>query len=613
MDREKFHEKFLMDREKFQKIFSNETYQLPIFWDGEDFYATLYKHLKGYREDIEKNYGYDSDLCAKVKSICQGICAAVDYSFRGYPEKAYKRFESVMDILKEDPLLIDKQKIKNEKLYRVVDVGNAAKPSRQRLFHVPFSLRSKMSTQRYSIPGFPCLYLGTSVELCCAEIEKDPKLDYLYVSRYELQTDSSALEYSLRILINGAQKPVFDNGTFIIFDISIKPNKAANTMQNKDFAKYTKWYPLIAACSYVRAMRNSNYSAEHIIPQLFIQWLRSEYEEAVVGIKYFSCAPAYESTLGNNYVFPTMGTPYHARKTIADYCPKLSHRFKLTSPRLIMAHESIKDCAEEMDNDELEYIESCNADENEIIEGEYNISEGVSAIGSFAFSGCASLKSIYIPDSVTSIGRFAFSYCTSLTGINIPDSVTSIGDCSFSDCTSLTNITVASSNKYYTSVDGVLYNIDKTKLINYPVGKNQTSFTIPTSITSIGNYAFSRCASLTNIHIPDSVTSIGDHAFSGCTSLTNIHIPDSVTSIGRFAFSDCTSLTNINIPDSVTSIGDGAFLSCTSLTSINIPNSVTNIGDFAFSDCTSLKKIHIPNSVTSIGYKAFPDTTEIIR
>lgn len=86
MDREKFHEKFLMDREKFQKIFSNEAYQLPIFWDGEDFYATLYKHLKGYREDIEKNYGYDSDLYAKVKSICQGICAAVDYSFRGYPE-----------------------------------------------------------------------------------------------------------------------------------------------------------------------------------------------------------------------------------------------------------------------------------------------------------------------------------------------------------------------------------------------------------------------------------------------------------------------------------------------------------------------------------------------
>lgn len=100
----------MMDREKFQKVFSNEAFQLPIRWDGKNFYATLYKHLKGYHECIPEDCD-DSDLRAKVKSICQGICAAVDNSFRGYPEKAYKSFEGVMAILKEDPLLINKNKI----------------------------------------------------------------------------------------------------------------------------------------------------------------------------------------------------------------------------------------------------------------------------------------------------------------------------------------------------------------------------------------------------------------------------------------------------------------------------------------------------------------------
>ena len=110
--------------------------------------------------------------------------------------------------------------------------------------------------------------------------------------------------------------------------------------------------------------------------------------------------------------------------------------------------------------------------------------------------------------------------------------------------------------------------------------------------------------------IPDtidgkSVTSIGEFAFFDCTSLTSITIPDSVTCIEWYAFQGCTSLTSIKIPDSVTEIGSSAFSGCKSLTSITIPNSVTSIGEFAFYDCTSLTSITIPNSVTSIGSNAF--------
>ncbi len=89
------------------------------------------------------------------------------------------------------------------------------------------------------------------------------------------------------------------------------------------------------------------------------------------------------------------------------------------------------------------------------------------------------------------------------------------------------------------------------------------------------------------ITIPNSVTSIGDFAFTGCVNLTSITIPNSVTSIGWYAFYGCSSLTSITIPDSVTSIGDEAFKDCSSLTSITIPDSVTFIGNAAFDGCLS--------------------------
>ena len=213
-------------------------------------------------------------------------------------------------------------------------------------------------------------------------------------------------------------------------------------------------------------------------------------------------------------------------------------------------------------------------------------------------------------DSITAISGSAFCWFSSLTSIVIPDSVTSIGEGVFRNCDLLINILVSDKNPSYRSIDGNLYSKDGKTLIQYAVGKTDTTFIIPDSVTSVGNNAFYNCTSLTSVVISDSVTSIGYDAFSLCRSLKSIVIPDSVISIGESAFRWCTSLISIVIPDSVTSIGVATFCDCISLTSIVIPNSVTSISVAAFSGCDSLRDVYYTGSKSewkkiSIGYNNF--------
>ena len=153
--------------------------------------------------------------------------------------------------------------------------------------------------------------------------------------------------------------------------------------------------------------------------------------------------------------------------------------------------------------------------------------------------------------------------------------------------------------------NGVQYSVSSIGEYAFEKCSSLTSITIPNSVTSIGDHAFANCTSLTSVTISSSVTSIGGYTFYGCTSLTSITIPNSVTSIGASAFSGCSGLTSVTIPNSVTSMGNGAFFGCSGLTSITIPNSVTSIGDDTFCNCKSLTSVTIPNSVESIGEYAF--------
>ena len=297
-----------------------------------------------------------------------------------------------------------------------------------------------------------------------------------------------------------------------------------------------------------------------------------------------------------------------------------------------------------------------------------SIPASVTSIGDSAFGNCASLTAITIPASVASIGIVAFGNCTSLSSVTIPGSVTNIGNPAFVYCTNLAAITVDATNSMYSSVGGILFTKSQTALIQCPAGK-AGSYTVPNSVTSIGDWAFVYCSSLTSVSIGNNVTNIGARAFSNCASLTTVTIPAGVTSIGEFAFYYCTSLAAITVdatnsiyssvdgvllnksrttliqcpagkagsytvPNSVTSLGDYAFyycsslasvmigngvrsigsfgfFSCTSLTNITIGNSVTNIPSYAFSSCTSLTNVTIPSSVASIGYYAFAYCTNL--
>ena len=234
------------------------------------------------------------------------------------------------------------------------------------------------------------------------------------------------------------------------------------------------------------------------------------------------------------------------------------------------------------------------------LSGAYSVKESTRIICDSAFYGCDFLSEIVIPSSVTSIGDSAFSSCTSLKYISIPKSVIGLNGNPFANWNG--KLKCLSPNFVYE--DDILFNKDKSRIISFR-NQNIESYVIPSSVTSIGDSAFSCCRSLSEIVIPSSVTSIGDRAFSSCDSLSEIVIPSSVTNIGDWAFSGCDSLSEIVIPSSVTSIGDWAFENCSSLSEIVIPSSVTSIGDSAFSSCDSLSEIVIPSSVTSIGDSAF--------
>lgn len=214
------------------------------------------------------------------------------------------------------------------------------------------------------------------------------------------------------------------------------------------------------------------------------------------------------------------------------------------------------------------------------------------SIGQSALNQCSSLTSIEIPEGVTTLGDAVFWYCNSLTTMSLPASLTSIKNETIEYCPALTTITVAVGSTTFESEDGVLFNKGKTTLIKYPEHKGGTSYTVPSSVTTIDYRAFEKCTNLTSITLSENLEATGIYAFYNCTGLTSINIPASLRTIGNGSFWDCTNLTTVCFAEgsALETIGRYAF-DTTGLTSISIPDGVTSIGNGAFSSCSGLRSV----------------------
>ncbi len=280
------------------------------------------------------------------------------------------------------------------------------------------------------------------------------------------------------------------------------------------------------------------------------------------------------------------------------------------------------------------------------------IPKTVTKIGNFAFQSCEKLTSIATGNGVTKIGERAFNFCENLKSVEIGKGLKSISVNAFDGCDSLKSIKVDSKNKKFSSKKGVLFNKKKTKLVCYPPKKAGKSYTIPKTVTTIGDFAFYKSKNLTSVKFLKKVKKIGRYAFSSCALLKSIKIPNSVTDIGDEAFWDCEALKSIKLGNSLTKIGANVFdNSAYFYNKSNWKNNVLYINnylisatyrddpkkyvddyyiewesakgdykvkaktkviaDYAFNDCKELTSVTIPSSVKNIGSCVFFDCEEL--
>jgi len=249
------------------------------------------------------------------------------------------------------------------------------------------------------------------------------------------------------------------------------------------------------------------------------------------------------------------------------------------------------------------------------------IGEGVTSIGSYAFSYCVSLQTVTIPSSVLSIGNHSFERCFDLTSVDLPSSVESLGESSFAACKGLKNIVIPprvtsippSSFQRCSNLISIIIPPTVTSIESraFQHCTSLTNVTLPSALTSIGNNGFQFCASLTSIEVPAKVTLIGQACFSGCTNLKSVILPPNLVTIRSHSFKECTSLQDVTIPSNVASIDSSAFSGCLSLSNVTLSNNVKTLGKWAFSRC-NMETITIPSKVTSIGNEAFSNCPNLV-
>lgn len=239
--------------------------------------------------------------------------------------------------------------------------------------------------------------------------------------------------------------------------------------------------------------------------------------------------------------------------------------------------------------------------------GSYFIADGVTTISSYAFEHCGLLTSVFLND-VTSIGTNAFYRCNALSSVAIPAGIASIGNNAFADCDALTQINVDSGNTVYSSLNGVLFNEERSLLICCPAAKSG-EYTVPAGVTEIERYAFFGCAQLTGVTLQEGVLIIDVNAFLSCTALLWVELPDSLVEIRNSAFFSCLNLTQVYIPPNVHVLQSSAFRYCSALRwAFFLGNAPAEIGVNVFDGCHASFKVYYlsTNSGFSNPWQGYP-------
>ena len=257
---------------------------------------------------------------------------------------------------------------------------------------------------------------------------------------------------------------------------------------------------------------------------------------------------------------------------------------------------------------------------------ELTIPDTVTSIGDSAFAGCTSLKSVTlpkrlknmangvfmsctrlesidIPDTVDTIESYAFYNCTSLEKVELPGSLSTIKPMAFAGCAALSDID-ASNTSAFTVEDGILYNKSKENIFRGSVDISG-ELHIEEGVKSIEAGAFSSCGSMEAVFVPSSVTYIGDGAFSYCPKLKKVGFEEGLQTIAPIAFKYCDSIETISFPTTLREIGDGAFFYCSSLSRVILNEGLETVGEGAFTACPQLKQVIIPQSLVNISPNAF--------
>ena len=297
---------------------------------------------------MQSDYVASVDL-DNLYEVCKCIMESVENYLNGFPAEAYNSFSKIMNGLESQQLRIYQKtafypfdsNVQNDplKLYRVVLAEDGKRYSKERVFHTPYNLRSRVSTNRYSIAGYPSLYLGTSLELCCEEIDVYSYHDNALVSRFELNREFENVNINIKVIELGIKPQDFVDMSSV--SNRVIPHQILNNNMMK--STYLMLYPLIAASSFIRKNKVDPFAAEYIVPQLLMQWMRQQMSDKnnLMGIRYFSCASDDASDMGFNYVFPTSGEKISSN---CQYCSVLSKAFRLTNPVHLKNYEDFKKC-----------------------------------------------------------------------------------------------------------------------------------------------------------------------------------------------------------------------------------------------------------------------------